>query len=153
MLTLTTIEIITRIAIALGLGSLIGLERTLAGKTAGMRTYAMIAMGSSLFVIISQVVLPANIDLANPLFLASAVIGSIGFIGAGLIFFQTEQHKLTGLTTAAGLWVSAGVGMASGYGLLNLAIIATVATLIVLTLFWFIESIFKKFSYKNRNNE
>ena len=54
MFTLTTIEIVTRIAIAVGLASLIGLERTLAGKTAGMRTYAMVAIGSSLFVIISD---------------------------------------------------------------------------------------------------
>src|SRR6185369_13372988 len=148
MFTLTTIDIIIRIAVSVGLASIIGLERTLAGKTAGMRTYAMVAIGSSLFVLISQIIKTPNLDLENPLALASAVISGIGFIGAGLIFFQTQEHKLVGLTTAAGLWVSAGVGMASGYGLFDLAIIATVAVLLVFTLLWFIESLFKKFSYK-----
>src|SRR5689334_6520008 len=147
MLTLTTIEIVTRIAVAVGLASLIGLERTLAGKTAGMRTYAMVAVGSSLFVIVSQIVHTPVIATDNPLALAPAVISGIGFIGAGLVFFQNQEHKLIGLTTAAGLWVSAGVGMASGYGLFDLAAIATVAALLVFTLFWFIESMLKKFSY------
>jgi len=150
MFTLTTIEIVTRIAIAVGLASLIGLERTLAGKTAGMRTYAMVAIGSSLFVIISQIVHTPSIATDNPLALAPAVISGIGFIGAGLVFFQSQEHKLIGLTTAAGLWVSAGIGMASGYGLFDLAVIATVAALLVFTLFWFIESLLKKFSYNGK---
>ena len=155
MLTLTTTEIIIRIAIAVGLASLIGLERTLAGKTAGMRTYAMVAIGSTLFVIISQVIHTVDITFENPLVLAPAVISGIGFIGAGLVLFQAQEHRLTGLTTAAGLWVSAGVGMACGYGLFSLAIIATIAALIVFTFFWFIEKLLKKFSYGGyyRNNE
>src|ERR1035437_1103250 len=123
MIALTTIDLITRIAVAIGLGTAIGLERTLAGKTAGMRTYGMVSLGSSLFILISEIVLKtfSNPVLANPLLVASSIITGIGFIGAGLIFFQS--NKITGLTTAAGLWVSAGVGMASGFGLFALAII------------------------------
>ncbi len=147
MITLTTIDLITRIAVATGLGTVIGLERTLAGKNAGMRTYAMVTLGSSLFILISEIVLStvANPSLANPLLIASAVITGIGFIGAGLLLFQGD--KIMGLTTAAGLWVSAGVGIASGFGLFTLALIATVAALLVFTLMWFIEHFLKKYSY------
>ena len=145
--TFTTIDIITKIAIAIGLSSIIGLERTLAGKTAGMRTYAMVSIGSCVFVIISQIIRTADPSLDNPAFLAPAVISGIGFIGAGLVMFQAQEHRLTGLTTAAGLWVSAGIGMASGFGLFNLAVVTTIATLVVFTLFWFVEAMLKKFSY------
>ena len=81
--------------------------------------------------------------------LGSAVITGIGFIGAGLVLFQ--DHKVTGLTTAAGLWVSAGIGMASGYGFYQIATVAFIAALLVFTFFWFIESILKKLSYDKSN--
>ncbi len=144
----TTQEIIIRIVCAIILGSILGIERNLAGKTAGMRTYSMVAMGSSIFVLISQIIQTPNIDFVNPLSLAPAIISGIGFIGAGLIFFQPHEHKVTGLTTAAGLWVSAGVGMASGYGLFDIALISTVAALLVFTVLWFVENKVKRFSYK-----
>ena len=144
MITLTLTEIIIRISIAVGLGALLGLERTLAGKNAGLRTYAMVSLGSALFIIIAEIV-SSTIPNSNSLLLGSAVITGIGFIGAGLVLFQ--HHKVTGLTTAAGLWVSAGIGMASGYGLHQVAIVAFIAALLVFTFFWFIESILKKLSY------
>jgi putative Mg2+ transporter-C (MgtC) family protein len=145
---LTTTDLIVRIAIAIGLGTIIGLERTLAGKGAGMRTYAMVTMGSSLFILISEIILATleNPSLANPLLIASAIITGIGFIGAGMILFQ--ENKVKGLTTAAGLWVASGVGIACGFGLFTLAIIATVGSLLVFTLMWFIEKMLLKFSYK-----
>ena len=147
MITLTITDLIIRIAIAIGLGMIIGLERTMAGKTAGMRTYSMVALGSCLFILISEIILSTlpNPALANPLLIASAIITGIGFIGAGLVMFK--EHKLTGITTAAGLWVSAGVGIASGFGLFTLAIIATIGALIVFTIMWIVESIFRKHSY------
>jgi putative Mg2+ transporter-C (MgtC) family protein len=144
MITLTLTEIIIRISVAVGLGALLGLERTLAGKNAGLRTYAMVSLGSALFIIIAEIV-SFSVPNSNPLLLGSAVITGIGFIGAGLVLFQ--DNKVTGLTTAAGLWVSAGIGMASGYGFYQIAIVAFVAALLVFTLFWFIESILKKLSY------
>jgi putative Mg2+ transporter-C (MgtC) family protein len=150
---ITTVEMITRVALALILGSILGLERNLAGKGGGMRTYAMVSLGSSAFVLISQLVRTPALVSENPLALAPAIISGIGFIGAGLVLFQAQMHKVTGLTTAAGLWVSAGVGMAIGYGLFNLAIITTVAALIVFTLFWFIEKTILKFSYRKDGNE
>ena len=156
MVILTTTDLIIRIAIAIGLGMVIGLERTMAGKTAGMRTYSMVSLGSALFILISEIILSTlpNPDLANPLLMASAIITGIGFVGAGLVMFK--EHKLTGITTAAGLWVSAGVGIASGFGLFTLAIIATIGALIVFTIMWIVESIFRKHSYneleQNREN-
>lgn len=144
MITLTLTEIIIRISVAVGLGAFLGLERTLAGKNAGLRTYAMVSLGSALFIIIAEVV-SFSIPNSNPLLLGSAVITGIGFIGAGLVLFQ--DHKVTGLTTAAGLWVSAGIGMASGYGFYQIATVAFIAALLVFTFFWFIESILKKLSY------
>jgi putative Mg2+ transporter-C (MgtC) family protein len=144
MITLTLTEIIIRISIAVGLGALLGLERTLAGKNAGLRTYAMVSLGSAMFILIAEIV-SATIPNSNSLLLGSAVITGIGFIGAGLVLFQ--DHKVTGLTTAAGLWVSAGIGMAAGYGLHQIAVVAFVAALLVFTLFWFIESLLKRLSY------
>ena len=153
MITFTMLEIVIRFGVAIGLGALLGLERTLAGKTAGLRTYAMVSLGSSLFILISQIILSniSNPSLGNPLLMASAVVTGIGFIGAGLVIFQ--DHKITGLTTAAGLWVSAGVGIASGFGLYMVAIIATFFAMLVFTLMWFMESFLKIFSYKNNKDE
>ena len=89
---------------AIILGGVLGLERNLAGKTAGMRTYAMVSLGSALFVIISNSVFmtyfKAGVTSINPLVMASKVIVGIGFIGAGLVFLK--DNKITGLTTAAG---------------------------------------------------
>ena len=159
MIALTTIDIITRVAVAVGLGTILGLERTLAGKNAGMRTYSMITLGSSIFVIISEVVvyslsnpLIASRLIASPLQVPAAVITGIGFIGAGLIIFQ--GNKISGLTTAAGFWVASSIGIASGFGFFTLAIIATIGALIIFTIMWFIENLLKKYSYnltKERN--
>lgn len=147
MITLTTLDLIIRIAVAIGLGTVMGLERTLAGKTAGMRTYSMITLGASIFVIISEIVIKSLVSplIASPLAIPAAVITGIGFIGAGLIIFQ--GNKISGLTTAAGLWLASGVGIACGFGFFTLATITTVGALLIFTLMWFIEDILKKYSY------
>jgi len=147
MLALTTTEIIIRVAIAILLGSVIGVERTFAGKTAGMRTYSMVSLGSAIFVIIADIVVSSlgNPAVVSPLTLAASVISGIGFIGAGLLI--SHDNKITGLTTAAGLWVSAGVGMAAGFGFFNLAIIGTIAALVIFNLLWFLERWLLRFSH------
>ncbi|MDO8424153.1 MAG: MgtC/SapB family protein [bacterium] len=123
---------------ALLLGSILGLERTLAHKTAGVRTYGLVSMGSCLFILIARYVIP-TVDTFNydPLRLAAGIVMGVGFLCGGVIVFK--DSSLVGLTTAAGLWVAAGIGMAVGYGLLELAIFATLSTLFVFTVFWFIE--------------
>ena len=124
--------------VALVLGSALGLERSLAGKTAGVRTFGLVSMGSCLFILIARFVIP-TVDTFNydPLRVAAGVIMGIGFLCGGVIIFK--DSTLTGLTTAAGLWVASGIGMAVGYGLVNLALFATATTLLVFTAFWFIE--------------
>jgi len=141
---LTTVDVLVRIFVAIFIGGILGLERSLAGKGAGIRTYAMVSLGSCIFSIISLV----GGVVGNPLYLGTAIITGIGFIGAGLVLFQTESHRITGITTAAGLWVSAGLGMTAGYGLFKLGVIATVAALVIFTIFWFVERGLQRFSYK-----
>ncbi|MBX4215599.1 MgtC/SapB family protein [Candidatus Parcubacteria bacterium] len=137
------IQMLIRLSIALGLGALIGLERVLAHKTAGVRTYALVSMGSALFVIISQVITAAaGGNAGDPLRIASQIVVGVGFLGAGLIIFK-DSH-LQGLTTASALWVAAGIGMAAGFGLHELAVIVTVLTLFTFTVLWYVESLFRK---------
>ena len=132
-------EIILRLVLALLLGGFLGLERTLAHKMAGLRTFALVSLGSALFVIIGELVAQTvggyGID---PIRMASQVVVGIGFLGAGLIIFK--ESKLSGLTTAAGLWVSAGLGIAAGFGLYFLAIMALILTLFVFVVLWMIEN-------------
>lgn len=118
-----------------------------AHKTAGMRTYALVAMGSALFVVISETMLERYAALSglNPFGLVSQIVVGVGFIGAGLIF--TKDSKLMGLTTATGLWVSAGIGMAAGFGLFKIALVATVLTLFVFVALWFLEAKIKKMDF------
>lgn len=139
-LIVTSIDLI----LALFLGGLIGTERNVVHKTAGMRTYALVAMGSALFVIMSDYMNSAYglLNSAEPLRMASAVVTGIGFLGAGLIIFKDE--KLMGITTAAGIWVASGIGMAVGFGLYDVAVVATILTLFIFEVLWRLESKVKK---------
>lgn len=129
------------ILIAMLLGALLGLERAIADKGAGMRTYALVSMGSCLFVVIGEEVVRTYATLGfvdfDPLRVTASVIAGIGFIGAGL--FVWRENKVHNITTAAGLWVCAGIGIASGFHLYALAFLATFLTLIIFTLLWFVE--------------
>lgn len=133
-------EIFISLLVAVLLGAILGVERNLAGKMAGMRTYSLVSLGSALFVIISRSVIVESGALSagiDPLRMASQIIVGIGFIGAGLVVLKGS--RLTGITTAAGVWVSAGVGMACGFGLYALALFTTGLTLFIFTVLWIIE--------------
>jgi putative Mg2+ transporter-C (MgtC) family protein len=142
-----TLDVVIRLFIALTLGMVIGTERVWAHKTAGMRTYALVSMGSALFVIISNEMVKYYVGYSgmNPLMIVSQIVVGVGFIGAGLIF--TKDSKLVGLTTATGLWVAAGIGMATGLGLFSIALIATILTLFIFIVLWYIEKRIKKSKY------
>lgn len=137
-------EVITNLALAMLLGMIIGVERILAHKTAGMRTYALVSMGSALFVTISEGLVGRypGIPGFSPTLIVAQIVSGIGFLCAGLIIFK--DAKLTGITTATGIWVSAGIGMAAGFGMSGIAIIATVLTLFVFIVLWFVEQQIKK---------
>jgi putative Mg2+ transporter-C (MgtC) family protein len=137
---LGTDEIVVRLIAAMLLGSVLGVERLMAGKTAGMRTYALVSMGAAVFVIVSHQLAVSYLDTTSsidPLRVVGSIVSGIGFIGAGLIIFRNE--KVRGLTTAAGLWVVSGIGMSAGFGLFELALISTLLTLFVFIVLWFIK--------------
>lgn len=133
------------LVIAMALGIAIGLERFIAGKTAGMRTYTLISMGSALFVIISQMV-TTNLGGVNydPLRIAAQVVAAAGFLGVGAIFHKDNQ--ISGVTTASGMWVAAGVGMACGFKLYSVAVAVTILTLFTFIVLWAIEKQIRRFS-------
>lgn len=141
------LEPLIKLAVAMLLGMVIGIERILAHKTAGMRTYALVSMGAALFVIISQdtalIALGEGFTDSNIFQIPAAIVSGIGFLGAGLMIWH--DHTLTGVTTATSIWVCAGIGMAVGSGLFALGITATLLMLFVFTVLWFVEEYIKKF--------
>jgi putative Mg2+ transporter-C (MgtC) family protein len=150
----TTVDILIRLLIALLLGAVIGVERVWAHKTAGMRTYALVSMGSALFVVVSNEIVKAYAGFSgmNPLMIISQIVVGVGFLGTGLIF--AKESKLMGLTTATSLWVCAGIGMAAGFGLFDISIVATLLTLFIFIVLWLIEDRLKKSKYfKEENNQ
>ena len=145
------IAVLSRLTVAMLLGMVIGTERLLAHKTAGMRTYAFVSMGAALFIIISEMVTAQYLGLSefDPLRMASQVVVGVGFLGAGIIFFKDKE--LVGITSASGLWVSAGIGMAVGFGLYAIGIIATLLSLFIFIVLWFIEERLRKVQENHHN--
>lgn len=139
-------EIIIRLLVAVGLGLLIGIERLLVHKEAGMKTHALVSLGSAVFIIISEMVAMkyGSAGGFDPSRMASQIIVGIGFLGAGSIILQ--GNRLLGLTTASGLWVTAGIGMAAGFGFHALATITTLLVLFVLVIVYKFEKPIKKMS-------
>jgi putative Mg2+ transporter-C (MgtC) family protein len=125
-------ELLWRLALALLLSAAIGLEREQRQKAAGLRTYTLVGIGSALFMLISKYgffdVLEENVVL-DPSRVAAQIVTGIGFIGAGLIFVRRDSVR--GLTTAAGIWLTAAIGAACGASLPVLAIGTTVAYFVV----------------------
>ena len=115
---------ILRIFVAGLLGGLIGFEREVRSKEAGLRTHFLVALGSALFMVISQYAFSGRFDAAR---VAAQVVSGIGFIGAGIIIFQ--KNVVRGVTTAAGLWVAAAIGLACGAEMYDVAVAATIMTL------------------------
>lgn len=108
------------------MGGLIGLERELRAKDAGLRTHFLVALGSALFTLVSQYGFGA--DLKDSSRVAAQVVSGIGFLGAGTIIFQ--KNVVHGLTTAAGLWVTAAIGLSCGTGMFAVAGATTVLVLL-----------------------
>lgn len=126
-------DLLWRLGLALLLSTVIGVEREVRQKNAGMRTYALVGTGAALFMLVSTYgfadVLQSKLIVLDPSRVAAQVVSGIGFIGGGLIFVQ--RSNVRGLTTAAGVWATAGVGLAAGGNLPILATGATVAYLLV----------------------
>ena len=133
-----------KLLLAMLLGGIIGTERSvLAGQPAGTRTFSLVSLGSALFVIVANYVDISYIGVESfdPLHVAAGIVTGVGFIGGGIIV--TRGNTVHGITTAAGLWIAAAVGMAVGFGMYTIAIVASVLALLVFTGMWFVEEKFK----------
>lgn len=134
-------EMLLQLLLAAFLGIIIGTEREMAGKTAGMRTYALVSLGSALFSMVSKFAFPELWGQSNfdPTRIAAQIISGIGFIGAGLIIFSPSEERVRGLTTAASIWVTAAIGMAVGFRMYLLAIFTTLLVYLILVVLWWVE--------------
>lgn len=122
----TYLDLTIRLSMALVLGGAIGIEREYRAKEAGFRTHFLVALGSALFCIVSQY--GFGFDLKDSSRVAAQVVSGIGFLGAGTIIFQ--KNVVRGLTTAAGLWVTAAIGLACGTGMYVAALATTIMVLL-----------------------
>ena len=141
-------DYIIRLLFAAVLGGVIGLEREYHAKEAGFRTHVLVAVGSALFMLISQYGFDAFLGVKSVSFdpsrIASQVVTGIGFIGAGTIIFQ--KKFIRGLTTAAGIWVTGAIGLACGCGMYFIAAVTTAIVILVLSI---INYFFKKLTFRH----
>lgn len=130
-------DLLLRVALAGLLGGLIGLERQLRAKDAGLRTHVLVGIGSALFMIVSKYgfedILQENHVALDPSRVAAQVVSGVGFLGAGTIIIQKQIVK--GLTTAAGMWVTSAIGLVIGSGMYAIGIYGAFMTLFVLEVF------------------
>ena len=124
-------RVVFRLTVAAILGAVVGFERERAGKSAGVRTHMLVALATSLFVVSA---LEANMAVPEVSRVIQGLAAGIGFIGAGAILKLADEREITGLTTAAGIWMTAAVGVAVGLGRWGSALISVLLTLAILTI-------------------
>lgn len=140
-----TVVMFGQLLLAAFLGVVMGAERSIvAHRQAGMRTYGLVALGACMFVLGGMFVDSTYLGLVDfdPARVAAAVVTGVGFIGAGLIFMRSDN--VHGITTAAGLWVSAAVGILVAFSMYAVAIFATALTLAIFFGLWYIEQALKR---------
>ena len=123
-----------RLVVAVALGALLGYERESVGASAGLRTHMLVSLGSALFVLIP---LQAGMQIADISRVLQGITAGVGFLGAGAILKSQDENQITGLTTAAGLWLTAAVGIAAGMGREATAVLSALFALAILSLLKF----------------
>ena len=126
----TFLEILGRLALAVVLGAMVGLNRERLGKPAGLRTHALVSLGGALFTLVGLLLRPD--DAATTGRVIQGITAGIGFIGAGVIMHRQDTQVVQGLTTAAAIWVVAAVGVGVGCGLWRTSVSGAGLTLLVL---------------------
>lgn len=124
-------RILVRLLLAALLGGVLGYQREQQGKAAGIRTHMLVAMGAALFVLVPQ---QGGMQVADMSRVIQGVIAGIGFLGAGAIIKNKSEENVLGLTTAAGVWMTAAIGIACGLGREATAVLSTLLALAVLAL-------------------
>ncbi len=140
---LTTITMIIRVALAGIAGGIVGLEREVHGRAAGMRTHMLVCLGAALsaligcYLSVSMAEMGINSDAQRT---GAQVMSGIGFLGAGTILVKKANSRITGLTTAAGLWATAAIGLAMGYGLYEAAFVTVFVVVLAFTVVSHLET-------------
>jgi putative Mg2+ transporter-C (MgtC) family protein len=124
-------QVVLRLLLAALLGGILGFQREQEGKEAGLRTHMLVALGAAFFTLVPYQAGMLLVDMSRVL---QGIIAGVGFLGAGTILKQNEAGQIHGLTTAAGLWLTAAVGIAAGLGREASAVLATVLAFIILAL-------------------
>jgi putative Mg2+ transporter-C (MgtC) family protein len=135
--TTQLVHVIIRLVAATLLGAVVGVQRERAGKPAGLRTHILVALGTTLFVLASS---GSGMSLDGVSRVIQGLATGIGFIGGGAILKLSETREIQGLTTAAGIWMTAAIGVAVGLGSLGLALLSTILTWIILASIGSLES-------------
>jgi putative Mg2+ transporter-C (MgtC) family protein len=136
------VNVVVRLLVAAILAGILGLERESMGKAAGLRTHMLVGLGASLFVLI---VTPFGTE-GDVSRVIQGVAAGIGFIGAGSILKNIDRGQVTGLTTAASIWMAAAIGVAAGIGALWFSVVATAIA-------WIILDLIERFSHRPANGE
>lgn len=140
---ITMQAVIMRVVTSIFIGGLLGLERGMKNRPAGLRTYMLVSVGACLIMMTNQYIYQFT-GAGDPMRLGAQVVSGIGFLGAGTIVV-TRHNQIKGLTTAAGLWASAGVGLALGIGFYEGAIAVGISVFVILTVLQrFEDSVHKK---------
>ena len=135
---LTLMEVVVRISTAIVLGGIIGMERGLKNRPAGLRTYMLVCLGACLVMLTNQYVYQ-SFGTGDPVRMGAQVISGIGFLGAGTIIV-TPYSQIKGLTTAAGLWASACVGLGIGIGFYEVAVVGAIGIFLILTVIHLLDT-------------
>jgi putative Mg2+ transporter-C (MgtC) family protein len=124
-------RIVLRLVLAALLGGLLGYERERHGKAAGVRTHMLVALGAALFVLVPKEAGVSNADLTRVI---QGIVAGIGFLGAGAIIKGSAEESVKGLTTAAGIWLTAAIGIACGLGRESTAVLSALLAFVILAL-------------------
>ena len=124
-------RVMVRLLLAALLGGIVGYEREHKGKAAGLRTHMLVAMGAALFVLVPE---RGGMGIADMSRVIQGVVAGVGFLGAGAIIKRHSEEQVQGLTTAAGIWMTAAIGVASGRGREAIALLATLLAIVILVM-------------------
>ena len=124
-------RVMVRLLLAALLGGIVGYEREHKGKAAGLRTHMLVAMGAALFVLVPE---RGGMDIADMSRVIQGVVAGVGFLGAGAIIKRHSEEQVQGLTTAAGIWMTAAIGVACGLGREAIALLATLLAIVILVM-------------------